>query len=435
MALKRGNKRYLDIYTNLTDSQFGDYENRDYVQDDIAEAAWKKEIENFNGPIAPGSHEKFIEQYKNVYPKNSSKYVGDTFTPFANSPYEESVAYALNQYIKNKQAQSVQQQTEQKPFVNKARLNNLFDAYQKAQSLADAAAVGASKGLANTTNTSNPVPTVPTVQQEQRTVLDEQKNMADASANASYQRMLKYLPQLNKDRGYAGLGISEATKAEAWNDYQTRLAQLAMGYAAAEKSEATSQIAMNYLSEELGAAKSEEEAQEIINRYRGLITDSDIQLLNAAMGSRNWADLYKQNAATAAQNELYTSLANAGYNANGGVSFNANKTNRDGWWGASKWVPGDGFSVKDASGNKYNVEIAEVYQSGDGKINDAALQYAVNSADTGDVFRYGNDLYMVRDVVRNGELTRDVYKLKQSGGKTQEFGDLMRLYKQQSELS
>ena len=410
MALKRGNKRYLDIYTNLTDSQFGDYENRDYVQDDIAEAAWKKEMENYYGPIAPGSHEKFIEQYKKTYPKNSSKYVGDTSTP------------------------SVQQ----KPFVNKARLNNLFDANQReAQSLADAAAVGASKGLANTTNTSNPVPTVPTVQQEQRTVLDEQKNMADAAANASYQRMLKYLPQINKDRGYAGLGISEATKAEAWNDYQTRLAQLAMGYAAADeqKSEATSQIAMNYLSEELGAAKSAEEAQEIINRYRGLITDSDMQLLNAAMGSRNWADLYKQNAATAAQNELYTSLANAGYNANGGVSFNANKTNRDGWWGASKWVVGDGFSVKDSTGKKYNVEIAEVYQSGDGKINDAALQYAVNSADTGDVFRYGNDLYMVRDVVRNGELTRDVYKLKQSGNKTSEYGDLMRLYKQQSELS
>lgn len=225
----------------------------------------------------------------------------------------------------------------------------------------------------NTTNTTNPVPTATTVQQEQ-TAMSEEQRRANLAANASYQRMLKYLPQLQKENGYAGLGISEAGKAEAWNDLQTRLAQIAMNYGAMEdqKADATSQAAMNAAYSELQEATTADEASEILNRYRKFLSPSDAELLSAMSESNSQKAIYQQYADQA-----------AGYNGSVGATFDSNGQNK----GLSA---GDNFRIKGPDGTIYYIESG-------GKVNDADIVNTAKRHNDGDVFKYGNNLYMVKD--------------------------------------
>lgn len=193
--------------------------------------------------------------------------------------------------------------------------------------------------VGGTTDTVNPVQTAQT---EAESVADRQRRIDEAKANATYQRMIKYLPQINKDKGYAGLGISESTKAEAWNDLQTKLAQIALNYDLAKEQSATG--------DELGSAE--------------------------------------QSYLDALYNEY-------GYNADGGVTFESNKQDKG-------LTAGDNFRVRGADGTTYYIESGgEVLNLNElteaDTVNNQALIYFAGLHNDGDVFKLGDSLYMVKD--------------------------------------
>ena len=252
-------------------------------------------------------------------------------------------------------------------YLTNKKIGDTFESYLK-NSLQNNAGTPAT--TPQMTDTANPVPTVQTVQQEQRSLLDEQKNMANAAANTSYQRMLKYLPQLNKERGYAGLGISEATKAEAWNDLQARLAQIAMNYSMVDDS--TKQNALSYVESALQSATTPQEYQDILNLYRKYIPDSDASLLETIGQSPEQQAIFQQ----------YADMA-AGYNGSGGATFDSNGQNKG-------LKAGDNFRIRGSDGTIYYIE------SGGEVSDEQVLKYAARQKD-GDVFKYGNSLYMVKD--------------------------------------
>lgn len=272
--------------------------------------------------------------------------------------------------------------------------------------------------------------TVPTVAQQEQDHLKAQRDASQQQAYVSYMRMMKYLPQLNKQAGIAGLGVSESGRIAAENDLYSRMAQAQMAYDAGKEQENQERSAayLSQLSSALEGASSMEEIDRLVNAYKPYLSQNDANMLDLYINEsiRNNSGVQ----AAMKQNALQNALASAGYSGEGGVTFDKNKTR---WWGDDKWTVGDGFSVKDSEGNKYNVKIAEVNPNKD----DDVFTYVANAHSSGDVFLYRNELYMVRDGLdKDGKTVRNVYLLAPDdnnglfgGDKQSQYGEIMRLYK------
>lgn len=205
----------------------------------------------------------------------------------------------------------------------------------------------------------------------------------------SYQRMMKYLPQINKQLGMNGLGVSESGQIEAANNLSNQLANADYNYAsrmnqyryadeqqkkseAAAKSSALMEQALGLI----GSTTSQEDVNRIMNAYRGLLTDSDRDVLetyvNQAVTNNPQAQsLFEQYA-----------LAAKGYN-NAGARFLSNKDNKG-------LTAGDNFRLTDASGNTYKIESG-------GEVDDEEIIKVAGKHNDGDVFGYGGKLYLVKD--------------------------------------
>lgn len=257
-----------------------------------------------------------------------------------------------------------------------------------------------------TTNTANPAPTVETEYQKQQDLMAMEQQAANRNAVTAYQRAMKYLPQMQKEQGLYGLGVSESGQIAAQNDLMSRLAQTDLYYDQlleqqnAEKSSQYLQMAASQMEN----ATSLDEIKSIADRYKPYLSDGD----------KNTLDLYiSQVESPAYQEQVQQSKVDALWDTarSGGYTFKHNWAG-----GADKWAKGGQFVIEEANGKNRNVEIAEVNPSGD----DVLIGLA-NKAHDQDLFFYNGDLYMVYDHdTDSGEKKRELYRLafKSGTGKT-----------------
>lgn len=256
------------------------------------------------------------------------------------------------------------------------------------------------------TNTANPAPTVETEYQKQQDLMAMEQQAANRNAVTAYQRAMKYLPQMQKEQGLYGLGVSESGQIAAQNDLMSRLAQTDLYYDQlreqqnAEKSSQYLQMAASQMEN----ATSLDEIRDIADRYKPYLSDGD----------KNTLDLYlSQVESPAYQERVQQSKVDALWESarSGGYTFKHNWAG-----GADKWAKGGQFVIEEANGKNRNVEIAEVNPSGD----DVLIGLA-NKAHDQDLFFYNGDLYMVYDHdTDSGEKKRELYRLafKSGTGKT-----------------
>lgn len=239
--------------------------------------------------------------------------------------------------------------------------------------------------------------------------LERKKNAAKAQADASFQKLLKYLPHGERAAaaGYSQ-GLSETARinaensrlrayAQAENDYADAHAELLNNYRLEKKAEQDDVYNETVAMIDNQNWNTVDDLQKYLygedrnDDGKGGVTEhlSDAQRMQIAQKYSTWAndDTVKEREAAAAANAAKTIAL-----GNGGLSFDKNI-------GAQGWGAGDNIRLKDNNGTTYNVEI-------DGEVSDAEMLTKVTAAgvkenavfvyDGGYYIRYGGKIYRIR---------------------------------------
>lgn len=274
--------------------------------------------------------------------------------------------------------------------------------------------------------------------EQQRAALRQQaQQRADSKREAyiAHERLQKYLPQAQAAAGTEGMGMSETAKINSLNAYlgqrsaadaayATGVADLEAAKKAADterslaRQQAEQAILQDYLDtkEAIEAEKSaavgtmvESKANsyagtdgklspedyrklsDYVDQHRGMMTADDQILMDLTL--EGYRDQVRTDAEQMAVDK--SEFATKGVTLSGGTTLGR---------GISVFNDGNNFTVKDANGAEYKVEL----DAKDGAVTDAAIVEAAKQTKKGDIFAYGNKLYL-----NNGT---EVYGIRSRGG-------------------
>lgn len=268
--------------------------------------------------------------------------------------------------------------------ANNTQPQSALEATPAATAQAGAQAQSALTGTPSSGNTTQKQPTAYELYGSQNNgSYSAQRQNALNQAEASYNKLLRYLPEYNEIMGMRGLGVSEQALLNAQSDYMQNVANINAQYDELEKAYGEQyRNSINTLSgelsaylEEVGGDFNSEKYNERKQAYidSGMYTAEEIAAAEALLRDEE-KDLISGNN----DNSIYT----------GDVTFN----NNGGWWifGSTDFSAGDNFSVRDEQGNIYRIESG-------GIVNDESLRKKTRNVRNGQVFGYKDKIYYKQD--------------------------------------
>lgn len=253
-------------------------------------------------------------------------------------------------------------------------------------------------------------------------IIENQRKQALQENSIAREKALKYLPEYLKMQGLGGQGLSESSVISANNAFNNNRNSI-NAEANVNKNEllknynaGVRDLDSNYLDEESDirnhylqqfvdnsatnlanletmileklstmsqdaqgriSIADKEVLKEMVNNSREDLTDEDQKIIDtyiSNIGERPQEEVDAENE----YNQIKTS----------DVEFR----NNGGWWifGATDFREGDNFSLKDSSGERYNIESG-------GKVEDSSIIQAAQKVGNGSIFGYQNKLYYKKD--------------------------------------
>lgn len=253
---------------------------------------------------------------------------------------------------------------------------------------------------------------------------------ADSKREAyiAHERLQKYLPQVQAAAGTGGMGLSETAKVQGLNAYLGQRSAADAAYATGvSELEASKQVAereslQRYLDtkEAVEAERSAavgsmvgskaaayqgadgklsledyQKLSDYVEQNRHHMTPDDQVLMDLTL--EGYREQVRTDAEQMAINK--TDFVTKGVTLSGGTEL---------WRGISNFNDGNNFTVKDASGAEYKVEL----DAKDGPVADESVLAVARQTKQGDIFAYGGKLYL-----NNG--SDEVYGIRSQGGKDQ----------------
>ena len=204
--------------------------------------------------------------------------------------------------------------------------------------------------------------------------LDLDKRAQEQEAYINHQIMMKYLPQLNKESGVYGLGISGSNAIEANNAYQTALAQAQLGYDTQKAN-----LLQNYAAQYEAEKKADQDAAYSALNALGGDTVEDV---------KRYYDIYKERLSDTQKSDVENYIKALQSDEDNAEKSQTSAKISTISYGSNLGRDGDNFTVTDADGNRYKVE------SGGKADND--IQRVLNGKNDG-VYKYNGQLYIVSD--------------------------------------
>lgn len=283
-------------------------------------------------------------------------------------------------------------------------------------------------------------------QQHSAALRQQAQQRADSKREAyiAHERLQKYLPQAQAAAGTGGMGMSETAKVQGLNAYlgQRSMADAAYASGVAELEAAkkvadteralsrqeaerislqdyldTKQVSAEEMSDAVGSivgSKMENyrgtdgkisledyrRLEDYVSEHRDQLTAGDAALLDLTL--QEYREQIRTEAEQMAVDKDKFTVK--------GVTLSGKNTL---WQGISDFDDGNNFTVMDAAGNEYKVEL----DAKNGAVIDPEVLAAAKQTEAGEIFGIGNKLYL-----NNGT---DVYGIRSQGGNDQKDWDAL----------
>jgi hypothetical protein len=237
--------------------------------------------------------------------------------------------------------------------------------------------------------------------------LDTSKKNSQQMASITYDKLKKYLPTQIAAQGLGGLGTSESTLLQAYNNYANSMSDIASDYNAkksdidSDYNAATANALSNYLE------NSESGASELYEKYKSAVesewssnyqtlsnmiansTSTNVDDITSIFNNYNLSDNYKQLLTTQAKEQAESNAKAEADNTSTGLSaYIENYTDNEDYQGALLFLEKNKDSINENDYNAYRSYLE--YQISVSTLNDyidsadynSALEYLEKNKDT-----------------------------------------------------